>query len=125
MICKQRSDSKSLNQPKPAMTTIYVGNLDTENVDEAGLMKKFGEFGSINSCKLIKKDGNLGYAFINFLEMSHGEKAVNAMNKRDWRGSVINVQLREQRKRHCSHPIIRQPTNSWDYSGEAFEVTLS
>ena len=65
------------NNPPPAGTTIFVGNLPF-NVNEADLTDVFSQFGNIMELRLVrdKNTGNSkGFAFVQFENACDAKKA--------------------------------------------------
>ncbi len=61
---------------------IYVGNLDYK-VTETDLEEKFGEYGTVGSCKIIsdKFSGrSKGFGFISMENADEANKAIEALN---------------------------------------------
>ncbi|MBW1615264.1 MAG: RNA-binding protein [Deltaproteobacteria bacterium] len=72
---------------------IYVGNLSYE-IKEEELKEEFMEFGAVESCKIIMDrftGRSKGYGFVEMLENSEAEAAVNALNGKSVKGRDIRV----------------------------------
>jgi len=80
-------------------TNIYVKNLDP-SVDETKLRELFSVFGEIQSAVLMKDEqgGNKGFAFINYAQPEHAEKAVDEMNNQDVGGKTLFVGRAQKRQ---------------------------
>jgi RNA recognition motif-containing protein len=66
--------------------SIYVGNLKSKLVTENTLLEKFKEFGDIKACKILPKDNNTSFAFLDFNRFADAKKAVDQMNNTEWLG---------------------------------------
>ncbi len=74
---------------------IYVGNLNYK-VDEDNLKEKFGEYGAVESVKLIqdKYSGrSKGFGFIEMPNDEEGQQAIDGLNDTEYleRKMVVNV----------------------------------
>ncbi len=80
---------------------IYVGNLHY-GIREGDLEQIFGEYGNVNSVKVItdKYSGrSKGFGFVEMLNDDEAQKAIDELNETDIKGRNIKVnQAREIRK---------------------------
>ena len=85
---------------------IYVGNL-SQDVTEEDLMQAFGEFGRVESAKLIKDKFSgepRGFGFVGMPSDKEARAAIDGLNGKDLKGRSINVnearpQMRDDRGR--------------------------
>lgn len=80
-------------------TNIYIKNLDTA-VDEPKLHEMFSAFGEIQSAIIMKDEQGTskGFAFINYSQPEHAEKAVDEMNNKDINGKTLFVGRAQKRQ---------------------------
>ena len=80
---------------------IYVGNLHY-GIREDDLEQIFGEYGKVNSVKVItdKYSGrSKGFGFVEMLNDDEAQKAIDELNETDVKGRNVKVnQAREKRK---------------------------
>ena len=72
---------------------LYVGNLPFSVTEEA-LKKAFSEFGNIEEVKIIVDKfsrRSKGFGFVTFSENEAGQKAIAAMNEKDFEGRALKV----------------------------------
>jgi RNA recognition motif-containing protein len=65
------------------------------------LKEKFSAFGEVGDVYIPRMHGSTdprGYAFVRFIERSHAEDALRAMNDTDLEGSMIRVQEAKARR---------------------------
>ncbi|MCC5813903.1 MAG: RNA-binding protein [Leptospira sp.] len=84
---------------------IYVGNLNFR-ISEEALRNSFSSFGNITEIRMIRdrETGNFkGFAFISFETPESAQKAVSAMNGKDFEGRAIRVNIAEDKPRAPRH----------------------
>ncbi len=72
---------------------IYVGNLSYD-IKEDELKELFGEFGAVESSKIISdrfSGKSKGFGFVEMSDESEGEAAINALNGSNLKGRNIRV----------------------------------
>lgn len=72
---------------------IYVGNLGYSVTNDA-LAEKFGEFGTVESAKIIiDRDTNRskGFGFVEMSSAGEAGRAIEALNGTDFGGRQVNV----------------------------------
>ncbi|CAF4622958.1 unnamed protein product [Rotaria socialis] len=107
-----------MNEPtKIVKTKLFIGNLDptTQPVDE--LNDLFSTFGSILEASVIKD-----YGFVHYGSIEEAEKAVLALNNKEFHGKRLRVELSTSTVRHrpgqpepasaLRHSRARVPTRS-------------
>jgi hypothetical protein len=75
------------------LTEIYVGNLPYE-VSERELSRAFGQYGAVESVRIITNKANgrsKGFGFVEMREHDEAIEAVRALNGRDFNGRRIVV----------------------------------
>lgn len=78
--------------------TIYVGNISFK-LKENDLESVFGEYGTVDSVKIIKdkiSKKSKGYGFIEMNNESEAENAINSLNGKEIDGRALKV--------HKAHP---------------------
>jgi len=79
---------------------IYVGNLAYE-VQDAELTEAFGEYGELESARVIvdRESGrSRGFGFVKMPNQEEGERAVEALNGFELLGRPLRVREAEERK---------------------------
>jgi len=88
------SSGKSFLKRKGINTmNIYAGNLPHETTEDE-LRKAFAEFGQVTEVRLImdKFSGeSKGFGFVEMPSKAEAEKAIEAMNGKDFMGRALNV----------------------------------
>jgi RNA recognition motif-containing protein len=79
-----------------ANINIYIGNLPIDFPEEE-LRKKFGVFGEVVSVRImndkyIGSGQRKGYGYVEMAERRDGEMAIEALNKKMFGGSIIEIQ---------------------------------
>lgn len=72
---------------------LYVGNLPY-SATESALFEKFGEFGTVESCKLITDRAtgqSKGFGFVEMASNSEASAAIGKLNGSDYDGRPMNV----------------------------------
>jgi RNA recognition motif-containing protein len=72
---------------------IYVGNLSFDATEDQ-LREAFGQFGSVDSVKIItdRETGrSRGFAFVEMPDGSEGQKAIDGLNGTEIAGRSLNV----------------------------------
>ncbi|MBU0768298.1 MAG: RNA-binding protein [Proteobacteria bacterium] len=72
---------------------IYVGNLSYE-VTEEDLKVAFGAFGEVGTVKVIKDNytgRSKGFGFVEMLDKSEAQSAIEGLNGKDLKGRSLNV----------------------------------
>ncbi len=72
---------------------LYIGNLD-EKIQSNHLREAFGEFGQVDSAKVIvdKKTGkSRGFGFVEMPNDEEGRTVINKVNGGTWEGKVLNI----------------------------------
>ena len=72
---------------------LYVGNLPY-GCDDAALHQAFAAFGTVDSARVImdRESGrSKGFGFVEMSSDSEAEKAISAMNGKDFMGRAMNV----------------------------------
>ncbi len=78
---------------------IYVGNLHYE-VNEDDLKTAFGEYGAVESVKIImdKYSGkSKGFGFIEMPNSEEGKKAIEALSSKEFKGRNLKVNLAQEK----------------------------
>jgi len=92
-LIRNRSCRKHSVKGKDEVMNIYVGNLSYE-VTERDLQLTFGEFGTVESVKIIidkHTDRSKGFGFVSFVDDAAADKAIAEMNKKEVEGRPLNV----------------------------------
>jgi RNA recognition motif-containing protein len=79
---------------------IYVGNLDW-GVTEDDLKTAFGEFGSVESAKIITdrySGKSRGFGFVEMPDEEEAKAAISALNSKDLKGRAIKVNEAKPRR---------------------------
>ena len=72
---------------------IYVGNISFQ-LEESGLETAFGEFGTVDSARIITDRAtgrSKGFGFVEMPDQTEGEAAVQAMNGKELEGRELKV----------------------------------
>ncbi len=72
---------------------IYIGNL-SQDVTEDDLNNLFSEYGNITSVKIIKdmySNTSKGFGFLELSGNTEAQKAINALNSKEFKGKEIIV----------------------------------
>ena len=72
---------------------IYVGNLSYETT-EAGLQEAFGQYGQVESARIIMDrytNRSRGFGFVEMLDDSEGEAAIAALNESELESRTLTV----------------------------------
>ena len=72
---------------------LYVGNLSFDT-SEAEMREAFSEFGEVTSAALVmdRETGRpRGFGFVEFADAESGQKAIDAMNGKEFGGRTLNV----------------------------------
>ena len=72
---------------------IYVGNLSYDTT-EAGLQEAFGQYGQVDSARIIMDkytNRSRGFGFVEMSDDSEGEAAIAALNESDLDGRTLTV----------------------------------
>ncbi|OFY29018.1 MAG: RNA-binding protein [Bacteroidetes bacterium RIFOXYA12_FULL_35_11] len=80
--------------------TIYIGNVSYK-LREDDLQAAFAEFGTISSVKIIKDKvtkKSKGYGFIEMDNEEEAERAIEAMNGKEFQGRALKVHKAHPRK---------------------------
>ncbi|MBB5218009.1 MAG: RNA-binding protein [Treponema sp.] len=80
---------------------VYAGNLNFITTEES-LNAAFSKFGQVNSAVLIKdRDTNQskGFGFVEFENDEDADRAIAAMNGKEFDGRKIRVSVAEEKKR--------------------------
>jgi RNA recognition motif-containing protein len=80
---------------------MYVGNL-AYNVTEEDLTEAFSEFGNVESVNIIKdrfSGQSKGFGFVDMPDNSEADKAIKALNGKDFKGRDIKVNQANQKPR--------------------------
>lgn len=97
--CAKKNDDRPLPQPParqpiPAGSVeIYVGNLSYE-LDEAQLAKMFGEYGKVDSARVVLNRANgksKGFGFVVMPNREEAEKAIAAYSEKEVMGRKMRV----------------------------------
>lgn len=76
---------------------IFVGNLAFE-VDDAELAGFFSAIGKVASANVIcRGTRSMGYGFVTFEEEKHAQSAYDQLNKKEFNGREINVEMAKAR----------------------------
>jgi len=76
---------------------IFVGNLAFE-VDDAELAGFFSAIGKVASANVIcRGTRSMGYGFVTFEDESHAQMAYDQLNKKEFNGREINVEMAKAR----------------------------
>ena len=79
---------------------IYVGNLPY-GISEDELNKIFGEYGEVNSVKIItdKYSGrSKGFGFVEMLNDEEAQKAIDGLNETDIKGRNLKVNTAREKR---------------------------
>ncbi|KDN52520.1 polyadenylate binding protein [Tilletiaria anomala UBC 951] len=92
------SSSSAQQQASGNTTSLYVGELDS-NITEAMLFEIFNMIGpvaSIRVCRDAVTRRSLGYAYVNFISASDGEKALEQLNYSLIRGRPCRIMFSQR-----------------------------
>lgn len=90
---------------------IYVGNLHYE-VDEEELKTVFGEYGEVESAKIImdKYSGkSKGFGFIEMPNSDEGKKAIEALSGAEFKGRNLKVNLAREKSSSNDSSFGKRP----------------
>jgi len=79
---------------------VYVGNLNYATTEEA-LSSLFSQYGEVTSVSVIKDkitQQSKGFGFIEFAEQSQAEKAIAALNGKDFEKRRIRVNFAQEKQ---------------------------
>ena len=85
---------------------IYVGNISFQ-LEESGLEAAFGEFGPVDSARIITDRAtgrSKGFGFVEMPDQAEGEAAVQAMNGKELEGRELKVNEARPREERPSRP---------------------
>lgn len=89
--------SEITTTPTTPAHRIFVGNL-TQNVESSALETAFAEFGKVLSVRVIKKKFKSNtFGFVDMEELEAANKAIAAINGREFDGKAVNVELARER----------------------------
>ena len=90
----RKAGQAPVRQPIPAGSVeIYVGNLSYDMTD-ADLRKTFGEFGTIDSVRIVTNrynDKSKGFGFVVMPNRAEAEKAIAALDEKEVMGRKMKV----------------------------------
>ena len=90
----RKANPAPVRQPIPAGSVeIYVGNLSYD-MTEADLRRAFGEFGAIDSVRIVTNrynDKSKGFGFVVMPNRQEAEKAISALDEREVMGRKMKV----------------------------------
>jgi len=83
---------RSMDEQQSKWTNIYVKPLE-KTVDEKQLLELFAPFGKVTSAVVMKDDNgeSKGFGFVNFDNHEEAEKAIEALNEKDYNGKQLFV----------------------------------
>ncbi len=84
---------------KESLMNMYIGNL-AYNVTEEDLNEAFSEFGNVESVNIIKdrfSGQSKGFGFVDMPDNSEADKAIKALNGKDFKGRDIKVNQANQK----------------------------
>ena len=85
---------------------IYVGNISFQ-LEESGLEAAFGEFGTVDSARIITDRAtgrSKGFGFLEMPDQTEGEAAVQALNGKELEGRELKVNEARPREERPSRP---------------------
>ena len=93
---------------------IYVGNL-SQDVTEEDLNNLFSEYGNITSVKIIKdmySNTSKGFGFLELSGNTEAQKAINALNSKEFKGKEIIVNEARPRNNDNTNRNSRRDSKS-------------
>ncbi|MCB1190715.1 MAG: RNA-binding protein [Leptospiraceae bacterium] len=94
---------------------IYVGNLSHSTTEDT-LSKSFGNYGTVDSVKIItdKYSGQpRGFAFVEMSNKSESRKAIQELNETELDGRMVKVNEAKPREDRKDFNNNRQHNNRW------------
>lgn len=95
LFVPRQERQKQLGEKAKKFTNVFVKNFGDEIKDDEGLKEMFKEFGEIVSATVAKEDGDnpkvKGFGFVAFATPEAAERAVEAMNGKEFNGRQIYV----------------------------------
>lgn len=91
-------------EKKPETITVHVGNLSFETTEES-LKTKFSEFGNVISSRIpvrAQSGKSKGFGFIEYATQEEADKAIAEMNKKEFEGRTIVVDISRGRSERRS-----------------------
>jgi RNA recognition motif-containing protein len=85
---------------------VYVGNLPFRTTDDE-LRRVFEKFGAVSSADVIRYKGSgrsKGYAFVVMTDEVGAQKAIEAMNEKDYEGRILKVRVANPRENYPRKP---------------------
>jgi RNA recognition motif-containing protein len=97
----QRKPQKTASRVSGDSVEIYVGNL-SYGVSKRDLKQAFGEYGDVADIRIIRSKNSgksRGYGFVEMPDRRKAEKAIKAMNGKDYKGRALVVNEAKSRSR--------------------------
>ncbi|MBM3933597.1 MAG: RNA-binding protein [SAR202 cluster bacterium] len=88
---------------------IYIGNLNFE-VNDAALQQHFSSFGEVTSARVIvdRYTGrSRGFGFVEMSSAADGQKAIDELNSKEFRGRVLTVNEAKPREAGAGRPATQ------------------
>lgn len=94
-----------MDDPRRPPTTIYISNLDVQNVTQTTLSEVFIPFGEITSISLPRPEApsstdlHRGFGYVEFEDANDAKEAISNMDQSELFGRVIKVSMARGERR--------------------------
>jgi RNA recognition motif-containing protein len=81
-------------------TKLFVGKLSYDSTDDS-LRALFAQYGTVESCQVIKdRDSGMskGFAFVEMAKPEEAQAAINALDGKEFEGRIITVNVARPRE---------------------------